>query len=96
MRIIIDKEPKHLRLKLNSSKRHVRIKINHPTGYYDPYSKNEEDYSVVSIPHVDQVFETKEKVMLYDLTVRKIPYYSVTNPSEGLTVYIGQESVVNG
>lgn len=38
-----------------------------------------------------QVLETKDKVLLKDLTVKEVPYYETSNLSGGNTVYIGTE-----
>lgn len=48
----------------------------------------EGDYNV--IPRVyQQILETKDKVMLDDVTVEVIPLSKVLNPSNGYTVTIG-------
>lgn len=48
------------------------------------------DYVVV--PKTDsQVLKTRQKLMTDDLTVKEIPYYEVSNESNGNTVYIGKE-----
>ena len=48
----------------------------------------EGDYNV--IPRVyQQVLETKDKLMLDDVTVEVIPLHKVINPSNGYTVTIG-------
>lgn len=41
----------------------------------------------------EQTFETKDKIMSDNLTVRKIPRYDVENTSGGTTVYIATEEV---
>ena len=44
------------------------------------------------IPKVEaQTMPTKGKVMSDDVTVKKIPYFDVSNNSGGSTVYIGNE-----
>lgn len=40
---------------------------------------------------IAQSLETAEKYMQKDLTVKAIPYYDVSNPSGGNTIYIGNE-----
>lgn len=53
----------------------------------DPY---EGDYAVT--PKVAaQTLPTEKKLMMDDLTVNAIPYYNVSNPSGGQTIYIGNE-----
>lgn len=41
----------------------------------------------------DQILKTKNLIMTDDLTVKEIPYYQVTNPADGETVYIGSEVI---
>lgn len=41
-------------------------------------------------PFEEQVLETQDKLMLDDVTVLAIPYFETSNPSDGLTVYIGE------
>ena len=36
-----------------------------------------------------QILQTKNKTMINDLTIKSIPYYEVTNTSNGITVTIG-------
>ena len=50
-------------------------------GYEGPYS--------VTPQFEDQVLETKDKLMLDDVTVDAIAVSSVSNPAGGRTVYIG-------
>lgn len=40
---------------------------------------------------VEQRMETKDKVMRYDVTIKSIPFFNVSNTSGGSTVYIGNE-----
>lgn len=50
----------------------------------------EGEYEVT--PSTEQkVLETKQKFMEDDVTVRKIPFYEVTNETGGTTVTIGRE-----
>lgn len=39
----------------------------------------------------EQLFETKGKVMLDNITVKKIPFFNVSNANGGNTVYIASE-----
>lgn len=39
----------------------------------------------------EQIIPTKDNVMLDDITVRAIPFFTVSNTSGGNTVYIGRE-----
>lgn len=43
-----------------------------------------------------QVLPTAHKRMMDDVTVHAIPYYEVTNPEGGTTVYIGMEVDIDG
>ena len=48
------------------------------------------DYEVV--PKVEnQSLETKDKLMAKDVLIKSIPYYEVSNPQGGNTVYIGSD-----
>ena len=51
------------------------------------------EYIITPKADTSVVLETKNKIMLYDLTVKEIPYYQVTNPADGETVYIGSEVI---
>lgn len=46
------------------------------------------EYEVIPHPYDDQVLETQDKFMEHDVTVQKVPYSEVTNPSGGFTVNI--------
>ena len=50
-------------------------------------------YSVTSKSDGDFMLKTNGLIMTNDLTVKKIPYYQVENPSSGDTVYIGSEVI---
>ena len=39
----------------------------------------------------EQVLATRKKYMKDNLTIQKIPYYDVSNPAGGSTVYIAEE-----
>mgnify|MGYP003305186214 CR=1 FL=1 len=55
---------------------------------HDKLPNYEGDYSAT--PQVwPQTFETKDKSMVDDFEVEKIPYQEVSNPSGGLTATIG-------
>ncbi len=51
------------------------------------------EYIITPKADTSVVLETKNKTMLDDLTVKEIPYYQVTNPADGETVYIGSEVI---
>lgn len=48
-------------------------------------------YEVTPKAYSPVVLETSNKLMKKDLTVREIPYFSVSNPAGGNTVYIAKE-----
>jgi hypothetical protein len=45
---------------------------------------------------IKQTLPTKKKVMIEDLTVKKIPFFDVSNDAGGVTVYIGEEIEIYG
>lgn len=50
--------------------------------------------SYIVTPTVDgTILPTKNLIMIDDLTIKSIPYYQVTNPADGDTVYIGSEVI---
>lgn len=70
--------------------KHMRIRIKHAHSVYEPYEPGNPDaYIVTPKPYDEQILETKDKVMEDNITVKKIPYYSVSNPEGGLTATIG-------
>ena len=52
-------------------------------------------YTVHSAAHEAQELPTANKHLVKNITVEKIPYYETSNLSDGITVYIGDESEVN-
>lgn len=56
----------------------------------EEYTDYEGDYEVTP-KVVEQSLPTKNKYMLDDVTVKSIPYFSVSNGTGGNTVYIGNE-----
>lgn len=53
-----------------------------------------EDYtgSYDIIPQIEaQIMPTEDKHMTDDVNIRAIPYYEVSNPQDGKTVYIGSD-----
>lgn len=46
-------------------------------------------YNVSPKPFETQVLETSNKLLTDDIVVTEIPFHETTNPSNGLTVYIG-------
>ena len=56
-----------------------------PIGTDDEY---ERPYTIIPLAFQSQTFETENKMMTSDLTVREIPYLEAPNTS-GLTITIG-------
>lgn len=48
------------------------------------------EYVVTPLAKNEVVLETSGKIMLDDVTVRKVPYFETSNDSGGYTVYIGE------
>lgn len=59
-------------------------------GGYPAYSGV---YVVVPSPDNSIVLNTTEKVLTQDVTVKKIPFYEVSNNKGGTTVTIGKEVI---
>lgn len=62
----------------------------------DSDSKNKHDfylgsYQVVPKANEEQILETKNRIMTDNVTILEIPYYEVSNDSNGTTVYIAKE-----
>ena len=49
------------------------------------------EYNVIPKAYEEQVLQTKEKTLLENVTVQKVPYYEVSNTSGGNTVNIAIE-----
>lgn len=61
-----------------------------PVGYNGDYENYEGPYEV--IPKIEsQSLSTKNKCMSNNVTIREIPYYEVSNASNGETIIIGGE-----
>lgn len=52
--------------------------------------KYEGDYVITPQVNEQQELETKNKIMIKNLTIKKVPFYEVSN-EEGTTVFIGSE-----
>ena len=61
-----------------------RVSDNKDVEYY------EGDYTVVPKTQ-EQSLATSKKYLTEDITIKKIPYYDVSNTSGGTTVFIGKE-----
>lgn len=51
----------------------------------------EGEYDITPKAYEEQVLQTKEKTLLENVTVQKVPYYEVSNGSGGNTVNIAIE-----
>ena len=51
----------------------------------------EGEYNVIPKAYEEQVLQTKEKTLLENVTVQKVPFYEVSNTSGGNTVNIAIE-----
>ena len=49
------------------------------------------EYNIIPKAYEEQVLQTKEKTLLENVTVQKVPYYEVSNSSGGNTVNIAIE-----
>lgn len=50
------------------------------------------EYTVIPKAYNDQVLETQGLNMQNDVTVTKVPYYEVSNPRGGVTIYIAEDT----
>ena len=55
---------------------------------YDIYDG---EYDVTPSVSEEQTLHTANKVLENDITVRTVPYIETSNPSNGITVYIGKD-----
>lgn len=58
------------------------------TREYDVYSG---EYQVVPKAFEQQVLPTSNRVLKEDVVVREVPFYEVSNESDGVTAYIGKD-----
>ena len=58
------------------------------TREYDVYSG---EYQVVPKAFEQQVLPTSNRVLKEDVVVREVPFYVVSNESDGVTAYIGKD-----
>lgn len=54
------------------------------------------DYIITPKANSQIVLDTSDKILLDDITIKKIPYYETSNSAGGDTVYIGSEVMING
>lgn len=60
----------------------------------DAYPPYQGDYVVTPAANDEQTLETKGKYMKDDVIVKEIPYAETSNASDGITVYIGAERMI--
>ena len=84
--VIFAKKPE-LKCTVHSTRPVLKGFVNISRGNIDIYDG---EYVVTPIPYDSQTLETKDKVMVNDVTVLAIPYYETSNVS-GITIYIGGE-----
>lgn len=78
----------HLRLNVNSPK--IGMKIGQAVVVSVGGEPYEGEYEVT--PKISsQTLATAKKLMKDDVTVKAIPYFDVSNPAGGQTIYIGSE-----
>lgn len=62
------------------------------TKEYDVYGG---DYTVIPKAFEEQILPTSNRVLKEDVIVKEVPFYEVSNDSDGMTAYIGKD-VKNG
>ena len=78
----------HLRLNVNSPK--IGMKIGQAVIVSVGGEPYEGEYEVT--PKISsQTLATAKKLMKDDMTIKAIPYFDVSNPAGGQTIYIGSE-----
>ena len=78
----------HLRLNVNSQK--IGMKIGQAVVVSVKEEPYEGEYEIT--PKISsQILPTAKKLMKDDVTVKAIPYFDVSNPAGGQTIYIGSE-----
>ena len=78
----------HLRLNVNSQK--IGMKIGQAVVVSVEREPYEGEYEVT--PKISsQILPTAKKLMKDDVTIKSIPYFDVSNPAGGQTIYIGSE-----
>ena len=63
-----------------------KVTYGNGTGEYAPVYDG--DYEVIPLAFQDIILPTKDKKMMGDVVVKKVPYYETSNLSGGVTVYI--------
>ena len=50
-------------------------------------------YEAVPKAYDAQVLKTKDRTMVDDVTVEKVPFYEVSNEAGGMTCYVAEEAI---
>ena len=90
----LDVKFKEIDQKFNVNFKEVNQKFNVGFGQYVGGAAGAERYDgdyIVTPKVTEQTIPTKEKLMVDDMTVKSIPFFSASNTSGGNTVYIGRE-----
>ena len=69
----------------------INIEFNMGTQSQTPPYTGE--YEITPKTYDEQILPTKNKKMVDNLKVKKIPQYEVSNSAEGFTLIIGEESL---
>lgn len=77
-------------IKMIVSQPEVKMKIDPAKIVYQGGKAYEGDYEVTPEAYAAVVLPTKDRLLSQDVTVKKIPYYEVSNET-GTTVYIASE-----
>lgn len=82
---------KTLDLKTNKNSKNAKIGGLEDSVFTYQAPVYEGEYNVIPKAYEEQVLQTKEKTLLENVTVQKVPYYEVSNSSGGNTVNIAIE-----
>lgn len=80
-------------LKVDTDKKPIKLKID--MSYSQSFYQHYKDKYTIYPKYIEQVLDTKDKVMDDDMTFKEITIHKTTNKSGGYTVNIG-EGDVNG
>ena len=69
------------------------INIGFNIGAQSQAKPSEGAYEITPKTYTEQILPTKNKKMVDNLKVKKIPQYEVSNSAEGYTLIIGEESL---
>ena len=69
------------------------INIGFNIGAQSQTKPYEGEYEITPKTYDEQILPTKNKKMVDNLKVKKIPQYEVSNSAEGFTLIIGEESL---